>query len=269
MIWKRSICVGLIAALGIGGYFVWHKRQTRRARVCTRKFFREVDPVVRKRMGQPLAKEELAPIFSQPFFYLGKGKQSIVYESADGQYVIKLFKNPLKKRKQKKITEAIEGAFLAWHYLPEQTGLVCCSTGEKQSFTLLLLTKKGKIDRHNLYSEPFIVQKKALPFKQALLRANEGAEHLLTSLFDLLKKMREKGIVDIDGSLIRNENLGVIDGRVVLLDTGKLHQLSDVQRQTLHDLNRLKPLCSWLEVASPELVPTFKENAKKYKSKNV
>ena len=88
----------------------------------------------------------------------------------------------------------------------------------------------------------------------------------LESFFALLTACREKGVLDRDGSLIRNGNIGFVDGRAILLDTGKLCQISDRKRQTLHDLNRLKPLQSWLEAACPELLPIFNTCQERYKS---
>ena len=88
----------------------------------------------------------------------------------------------------------------------------------------------------------------------------------LESLFVLLTVCREKGVLDRDGSLIRNGNIGFVDGKAVLLDTGKLCQISDRKRQTLHDLNRLKPLQSWLEAACPDLMPVFRACQERYKA---
>ena len=260
----RILCIGCLVLMGIGAFSVrrWYSRQQR---LCPLHMMEKVDDTTREMMEGPLPEQELMPILSQPLFFLGKGKQSVAYETADGRYVVKFFKNALKKSKQKKVRESIEGSFIALRHIPEQTATIACSSGNTCSVlpAVTLLSKKGKVSRVHIQKEPFIVQKKAQPFKRTLMRLlaqgkKEEAERALLSLFDLLRSCQQKGVIDTDGSLIRKENMGLLNGRAVLFDTGKLHLFSDIQRHRLHDLNRLKPLRSWLEEACPELLETYR-----------
>jgi hypothetical protein len=134
---------------------------------------------------------------------------------------------------------------------------------------ITLLNRKGKTVKMSLKETPFILQRRAWPLKEALLtliaeKKTTQAAAYLQSVFALLASCRQKGIVDQDGSLIRNGNVGFVDGKAVLLDTGRLRQMKDAKRQTLHDLNRLKPLLSWLEKSCPELVQVFKTCCRSY-----
>lgn len=222
----------------------------------------------------PIRAEAIRPLYGQPLFFLGKGKQCLAYETADGKFVLKLFKKASQKKKsQKAVFEGLLGGVLAQTVLPEHTGVIACSCGPQTIHmpTVVVLNEKGKVEKINLQETPFILQRKALPFKQTLLKLVHAknmtaATSCLESLFIMLSTCRDRGIVDRDGSLIRNGNIGCIGGKVVLMDTGKLCRLSDRKRITLHDVNRLKPLLSWLETASPELIPTFKTLQKNYLS---
>ena len=89
---------------------------------------------------------------------------------------------------------------------------------------------------------------------------------LLFCVFELLARCRSKGLLDSDGSLVRKENLGFIDGKAILIDTGKLHLFADKRRQTLYDIKRLKPLGSWIEEGCPELISTYKSGCAIYEN---
>jgi len=271
-IFKYSSIAALIFFLFFGVHTArkWYSRQ---ARICTREMFLEVDEAVKKKMEEPYSKELLESIFSQPLFFLGKGKQCSAYETADGQYVVKFFKNAFKQKKQKKVQESIESAFIAWVYAPEETAVIACSTGQVDPSLpqVKILTKKGKIECVDLENTPFLIQRKAKPFKRTLMRLvaqgeTEKAEEGLRSVFGLLVRCRSKGLLDSDGSLVRKENLGFIGGKAVLIDTGKLHLFADKRRQTLYDIKRLKPLGSWIEEGCPELTSTYKSECAIYEN---
>jgi hypothetical protein len=245
----------------------WNARQ---ARLCTRETVCSFKDFSTSEKVDPLTQEALRPL-NQPFFFLGEGKQSRVYESSDKKFVIKFFKKPSKKKSFSQLQESIQGAALARLVLPEETAMVAFSVRNQNIAmpTVTLLNHKGKVVKVSLKETPFILQRRALPFKETLLtlvseKKTTQAAAYLQSLFTLLSQCRKKGVVDRDGSLIRNGNVGFVDGRAVLLDTGKLCRMKDAKRQTLHDLNRLKPLLSWLEKSCPDLVPVFKVCQKNY-----
>lgn len=209
---------------------------------------------------------------NQPFFFLGQGKQTLVFESSNGYCVLKLFKNT-KKKKKKKLRESLLGAYLAKTKAPEETGILLCALNgiqEKQN-PVLILTKKGRTETINLHKTPFLLQRKAYPFKQALLRLKaqgniDEAKVRIQAIFSLLSSLREKELVDRDGALIRNGNIGFIGNKAILMDTGKLCILADKKKITLHDLNRLRPLISWCEKAFPEVLPTLDKCIKNYQT---
>lgn len=254
----------------VGGGLYFSKWRARQARLCTKEAVCSFKDLSLSEKVPAFSKEALKYL-EQPFFFLGEGKQCRVYESADKHLVIKFFKKPSKKKTQSQLEESLQGALLARLSLADETAIVALSLADQRISmpTITLLNHKGKVEKISLKETPFILQRKAMPFKETLLtlvseKKTTQAATCLQSLFTLLARCRQKGIVDRDGSLIRNGNVGFVDGKAVLLDTGKLRRMEDAKRQTLHDINRLKPLLSWLEKASPELVPVFKACQKNY-----
>lgn len=194
-----------------------------------------------------------------------------MFASADGSCVLKLFKNVTKKKKRRRVKESFLGALLAQTKLPEETGMLFCSiVGVKgEPLLVTLLDKKGKVEIVDLSCMPFVLQRRAQSLKEELLRLRakkdiEKAQECVRSIFTLLSSCREKQVVDRDGSLIRNGNIGLFGSQAVLMDTGKLCILTDRKKHTLHDLNRLRPFFSWCKRACPELLPTLKQCRKRY-----
>lgn len=267
------LAVLFTAVLACFSLIKWNKFRSRQARLCpSSSLCRHNDVSIREKVPAVSA-ESLRPLCGQPLFFLGEGKQCVAYETADGKYVLKLFKKASKKKRQKQLEEYVTGGIIAKTIIPEETGIIACVCGPlpMKLPTVTVLNNRGKIEKIALQDVPFLFQKKAQPLKQTLMRlvaekkVKEAAARL-ESVFALLMICRERGVLDRDGSLIRNGNIGFVDGKAVLLDTGKLCRLSDRKRQTLHDLNRLKPLQSWLESACPELMPVFKALQEKYRA---
>ena len=136
---------------------------------------------------------------------------------------------------------------------------------------LTLLTSKGTLLSLSPERTAFFLQKKAVPLKKAFLQAsyqNDSAamEALLASTFRLLSSMRDAGIIDLDGALIRNGNLGVIQGKVILLDIGKIEKNQNRVSQTMKDIERVRPLYHWLFTFHKELVPSFLKYQESYQN---
>ncbi len=263
------LIIGVLGFFEINQYLRHQERKNRQFIVSLSDQWKTLVPH-NKKQALPA---EVANRLQQPFFFLGAGRQTIVFKSADGSCVLKLFKNVTKKRKQRRVRESLLGAYLAKEKLPEETGMIFCSLAgiKTKHFNVTLLNKKGKIEVVDLSYTPFILQQKVQPLKETLLclRANgdlPGAQKCIQSVFDLLATCREKQVVDRDGALIRNGNIGLIGTKAILIDTGKLCVLTDQKKQTLHDLNRLRPLFSWCKCAYPELLPTLRACQEKYKN---
>ena len=221
-----------------------------------------------------LTTQGLCDILSQPFIFLAKGKQTEVYESLDGKYVLRCMTPKRSKKKAKiKLSNMLRRALLAWSTIREETGLVAIALAPMglELPPLTLLTNKGAVVTLSTKTTAFFLQKKAIPLKRALVQASyqknrAKMEALIASTFRLLTSMREAGIVDRDGALIRNGNLGVLQGKVILLDIGKIEKSSNKMSQTMKDIERLRPLYHWLFSFHQELVPYFLKCQETYKN---
>lgn len=264
-----ALLLGLISFLGFNQYTRYQDRKERQFYISVSDQWNSLSC---KKKYDPPSPETLI-FLNQPFFFLGSGKQTHVFESSNGYCVLKLFKNAEKEKKKKKLRESLLGAYLAKTIAPEETGILLCALHgvQEKKDPLLILTKKGRAETVNLRKTPFLLQRKAHPFKQALLRLKaqgniEEANSRIHAIFSLLSQLREKELVDRDGALVRNGNIGFIGNKAILMDTGKLCILKDKKKITLHDINRLRPLVSWCKKAFPELLPTLDECIKNYQA---
>lgn len=221
-----------------------------------------------------LSAEEMDCLLKQPFSYLGKGSQSYVFKSADGQYVIKLFRfdqhgfpsfNRTKKSGisfERKIHRFSTASLLAFDYAREETGLVYLHLNLTQ-MKLPFLHATGPLGqklRLPLDRFHFAIQKKVAPFRASLLYASqcENKEEMkdrIDSFVKLLEQRTEKGIGNSDPNLGRN--FGFLGKRAIELDFGNYILLSgsrigEIKRYT----NRLR---SWLSKNAPEWVSYLDE----------
>jgi hypothetical protein len=220
-----------------------------------------------------LSEKQFYEILSQPFTFLAKGKQTEVYESLDGKYVLRCITAKEGKKSKVKMSSLLKRALLAWNKLRSETGLVAIAQAPIgiDLPQIILLNAKGTVVTISPQRAAFFLQKKAIPLKKAFLQASyqknqAKMEGLIASTFSLLSTMREAHIIDLDGALIRNGNLGVVQGKVILLDIGKLELSPNRITQTMKDIERLRPLYHWLFSFHKELVPFFLKYQESYKN---
>lgn len=188
---------------------------------------------------------DLHSILQQPFSYLSKGGQSLVFISHDGRYVLKLFhydvcRMPLGRlfaaqmRKwmglkprhflpaQEKIKRTFDACALAYRLAKEQTGLVFVHLNTKKGLPMLtVIDRLGRKHILNPERVRFALQKRAEPFLQAFIKRQVyciDAPHLLRSFHTLLSELSLLGIANTDPRL--EGNFGVLDGRVIAIDFG-------------------------------------------------
>jgi hypothetical protein len=111
-----------VALLSFGAV-KWHKYQARQARLCAPAVICHIGDITPHGKVPSVSAEAIRPLFSQPLFFLGEGKQCVAYETADGRYVLKLFKKAAKKKKQKQLEEYVAGGLIAQTLVPEETGV--------------------------------------------------------------------------------------------------------------------------------------------------
>lgn len=236
---------------------------------------------------QTLDQESLY-LLDKPFHYLGRGKQSFVFESEDKTTVIKFFSNRYQRKvraftllshlpfisswakckaqyNEKKLNATFVSYQIAYDKLKEQTALVSLHTAPTPlaSRTITIIDKLGIHHTLNAENFAFLIQKKVKLVYPALLESKQEdnlaqAEKRIRSLIELLYNKYQLGIADND-PLIRT-NFGFIQDRAVEIDVGPFSYSESVQSPSFYkpEIRRITTsLRSWLENHYPELLPSL------------
>jgi hypothetical protein len=233
-------------------------------------------------------KREIDAILNQKFHYLGAGLQCYVFQSNDGNYVIKLFKHhhmrpkswlnhfslPGKidkfrtniiKAREKRLRRHFRSYKIAYQDLLEETGVVYIHLNKTEEFKdpLILVDKIGIAHSLDLNNTEFVLQKKAdlvyLTLEKHLKAGDlEAAKNCISSLLDLILTRCKKGIADKDPAIWRN--FGFLGGKAVEIDVGSFAK--DVfylkpywyKQELFYDTLDIK---NWLKEHHPELCEYF------------
>lgn len=187
--------------------------------------------------------ETVRDILDQEFVYLGKGRQSYVFESSDKKYVIKFikyhkYKMPFYKdileyfnwisekrkvyfnQKINRYQTAYNSYKIAYFDLAEMTKIKYLHLNQTYFLkkNVVLRDKMGIKHLVDLDKVAFILQERAedLAFS---LKKKKNVEKLIDSFFSSIHLKRKNHIMDKDYSnIIRNS--GVIDGNFIEVDVG-------------------------------------------------
>lgn len=185
----------------------------------------------------------------QPYFYLGKGCQSYVFASQDGQYVIKFFKYqryrlqswlvyfpPLpaivkyRHEKLEKKWEKLNGFVKSWKVafenLKQETGLLFVHLNKTATLhqNLIINDKIGQQHVIDLDQMEFCIQRRADLLCDALIEHKKkedlaGAQQLIHKLLNLILSEYSRGLADNDHALM--QNTGVVQGNPIHIDVGQ------------------------------------------------
>ncbi len=192
---------------------------------------------------------ELENAFDQSYYYLGKGCQSYVFSSEDGQYVIKFFKYQryrlqgwlayfpslpaiVKFRQQKiekkwkKLDGFVQSWKVAFENLKEETGLVYVHLNKTNHLQkpLIIYDKIGRKHRVDLDQMEFCIQHRAKLLCDVLLKHKakgeiEEAQLLIRQLLEMILSEYSRGLADNDHALM--QNTGVAWGKPIHIDVGQ------------------------------------------------
>lgn len=232
----------------------------------------------------PLEKEQLSAILDQEFVYLARGGQCFAFESTDGKFVIKLFKNYLsplqnwllslplpahfKKSQQKKIDRTekkrdrdFTSYQLVFQELKEESGLVYLHLNPTQGDykPLTIRDKLGIAHRISLDNASFIIQKKGelvYPHLKHLMDEGkiEEAKQAIGSLLNVILARSKKGIFDEDAKIHRN--FGFIGNQALFIDVGRFRKDPSMTDPTVckNDLQKtMRRFHAWLQESYPQL----------------
>lgn len=233
-------------------------------------------------------KKQVKDVISQPFTYLGKGCQSYVFLSEDGDHILKFFKyqrfrpqawldyltfipgmDQYRLFKIDKKRRKLEGIFNSWKIafeeLQPETQLVYVHLNKSNYLNQALVIYDKMGFKHELEADKmeFLVQRKAdmlCPYIQRLM--NEGNElevkALLTKIIELILSEYNRGYADNDHALM--QNTGVYNGNPIHIDVGQFVKREDIKdpnvyRQEL--FNKTYKFRKWLKKNYPQLLDDF------------
>ncbi len=229
-------------------------------------------------LAPPSSSSPSLPPLSEPYTYLSHGRQSFVFESADGQSVIKFFNQNyfqqrwyhifflsphMREKLHKKL--ALRQMFyqesypLAAKEFPEDTGILYLHFHTSSSLPPIhLIDPSGRPLTLDLNQSAFIIQKKANPYLAHLQKvsAQEGFSGLVREIdlwLAFCSKRIEKNILDYDHDIWNN--VGSLNGKILFIDPGKFHQSPaplDADALQLEWWKATHRLYKWLLTNNPE-----------------
>jgi hypothetical protein len=206
---------------------------------------RRITTVFPKGVPAPIPGEVLSKI-DQSFSYLARGRQSFVFVSEDGQYVLKLPRSDLPKlpfwkrslfperswrasfeKKELRRKRALDSFELAYTQLKEETGLVYLHLARTEgSHEVEIVDRIGRRHRVCLDKTLFFLQKRyplAFPELKSRLEKGdeEGVKTFLNAFLDMVLLRAKKGIFNSDSEFLMN--FGIDQNRIYQIDIGSFH----------------------------------------------
>lgn len=214
----------ILTFLSISGLLFWYFRAV--DGFTPRQIISLIDPKI---AGED-SFQEYPSIFDQKFFYLGKGCQFYVFESADHKYVIKFLKHKhlwpsLIKSQDERIKTLFSSIRIAYTHLKEETGLIAIHLEKRKvrDKPIIIVDKLGFEHELDLNKTEFVIQKRASPSKNVL------TEDKIKIILALTERCIEKGIEDQDKATV--QNIGFIDDVPIFLDIGQFRFNNHLNRE--------------------------------------
>ncbi len=217
---------------------------------------------------------EIEKMLSQPFHYLGQGRQAFVFVSEDGKVVLKFFnakylqmpwygslpfwkdKETLKRQKRREFYA--ESYLLAQERMKEETGILYVHLGktDRPLTAVSLKDKASRLFQIDLNQIPFVLQKRGEPFYPKLTK--ENLSETIDSFLQLIAKRISYGIADADHDV--EHNFGWLEGKLLHLDPGRfslLERLDDPKRIEQEWWSATHRFRLWLQKHHPECISFF------------
>lgn len=178
-------------------------------------------------------KPETVTILNQPFYYLDHGKQSFVFVSQDGLYVLKFFDRSRyrqwrnKVHARAKMEQAVRGYLVANRVDRDHVAILYMHQASKNlNLPVIALSDRfGLTHKIDLTLVPFVLQRKAVPTRVLISEYLDRGDCLaVQKAFDALKQMyvdeHQRGVLDLDRNLMHNT--GFIGNTPIRMDAGRL-----------------------------------------------
>jgi len=222
----------------------------------------------------PSLSSDLQEILSQPFHYLGKGRQCFVFASEDGKFVLKFFNQKYlkmpwyaalpffhekEKRKRERRNHFYRESYpIALREFGEGILYLHLGSAREQLPMVCAVDRVGQPWTFDLNQLPFVLQKKGVLFYPALraIYEREGRGALcreIDSFVQAIASRIEKQIGDADQDV--EHNWGYVEGELVHIDPGRLYlnkALSDPNERRDEWGSATHAFRKWLEALDPE-----------------
>lgn len=226
--------------------------------------------------------QELKPILSQNFHYLGRGSTCKAYISQDGRYCLKVF---LKSRTTSKMFrnipflrnladlrrelrmkfKRIRGQINAYQFIPKETGMIYYQFVHPRNLfhkTINLTEQDGSLTVLDLDRDEFVIQKKAILSEEYLLncfanhdilRAKEG----ISKLLHFTEMLYNQGLVVYCLQFL--DNFGFVEDEPIRIDVEHLRYDPSWKRKASQHLKKeLANFRAWLAAnGTAEVVDHF------------
>jgi len=184
--------------------------------------------------------DDIRHIFKQTYYYKDHGASSVVFQSEDAKYILKLF-NMRDARTEKEVSKRLSGYQLAYDINRTPTGILFWHQYKTDHLntTVNLIdtiginrkTQVGFRRTLDLDNYIFVIQLKAEKMDQLLNKALrkgkvEQARQYLKELFQLYDEELRRGIMDIDGKFFFNT--GFHEGKPMRFDVSHLREIEYV-----------------------------------------
>lgn len=202
--------------------------------------------------GEP--PREIAALFSKPFTYLAKGKQSFVFLSSDGKHVLKLFrfdtcKTPFgqafahwmrgrlglrtkepRKAFGERVHRTFQSCWLCYDRAPLLTGVEWIHLNPKAGKIPPFQVKDRLGRTFSIDPSRFrlVVQKRAVPILVAM-RDSANRVEIVRSFSELIDQLAAMGFTNDDRKIA--QNFGVLDGRAAAIDIGNFSLAESVPEE--------------------------------------
>jgi hypothetical protein len=200
-------------------------------------------------------KEAALPLLEQKFYYLGKGHQSYVFESADGQVVLKFYRFPshlrlfpwlkhpfsyawsakrqeIKAYNLQKLSDTFSSYRMAFQELREDCGLIAVHLNRSEDLRtfVVIVDQLGQEYAVDLDEVVFLLQKKAERiFPRWENQDSLGKQRMAGEISQLIQRRCEKGIVDQDAIL--EKNYGWLGDRAIHIDVGRFAKVEELSTE--------------------------------------
>lgn len=275
---RYALLLLVIPLLAVGGIRLWY-HLTDGFLVANITYSLPFDLRRETRPPDPNLKQQIAAILDQDFYYLGKGNQSYVFESSDGDYVIKFFKYQRYKpsslmatlrmipwfknryyerydQKRAQLDSIFNACQMAYEQLPHQTGLVYAkldgATVPWRSITIH--DKLGIRHEISLDGMQFLIQRKAQLFCENVKTLvscgkQREAEDLALGVINLIMDEHRQG--GLNASHPQLEQLGVLEGEPLGLSQAGCREVKGFRKELIEE--KCHQFITWLDGVEPSL----------------